>query len=355
VRGLKWGSRRPDVMMLDDCEDDEAVMSPDRREKLMNQVQSAILPAGSPKTMYRVVGTVLHLAAMLEKLLTDPTWSALRYEACDDEVTEASILWPEMYDRQALLDIRQSFVNQERLDKFNMEYRNKPTDKSAALFREHSLLAMTPEDWLLIEKNKWPVSVGADFAISVKARRDYTVFVVGILGPDYTLYVVDVVRQRMDSEGVVTAMFETEQAWRLRTGGMPLQWYEEDGAIRKALGYALDLVMQKKGIFLNLCPMNPGTTDKRTRTMPIRAMVTAKRVKFDQEADWWPAFKEELLEFDRGAHDDQVDALAWLGIGISQSMVPESIEDEEEEEAFSYRNKYGTGSIPRGRNITTGY
>ena len=354
VRGLKWGSRRPDVMMLDDCEDDEEVLSPDRREKLMNKFLSAILPAGSPKTKYRMVGTVLHMSSLLENILKDPSWFALRYEACDDEISEESILWPEMYDREMLLEIRQAFVNQERLDKFNMEYRNKPTDKSAALFQEADLLPMNEADWLMLEKNKFPVLVGGDFAISAKTRRDWTAFVVGILAPDFKLYIVDVIRARLDSEGVVTAMFDVEQTWRLRTGGMPLQWFEEDGAIRKALGYALDLVMQKKRIFLNLCPMNPGTTDKRTRSMPIRARCRAKMVKFDQEAEWWPVFKEELLEFDRGAHDDQVDAFSWLGIGIAQSIVPESIEEEEEEEAFSYRNKYAKG-VPRGKSTVTGY
>lgn len=358
VRGLKWGSKRPDVMVLDDIEDDEEVMSDDRREKLMNKFLSAIIPAGSVETKYRVVGTILHKDSLLNNILHDKSWLSRIYEACDDEVSEGSILWPEMYSREQLLAIKEGYVNQERLEKFNMEYRNSPTDKSAALFQENKLLPMNDSDWLTLERNRdWPIAIGGDFAITTKQRRDYTAFVVGVIGPDHVLYIVDVIRKRMGAEELVTTMFETERTWRLHANGQPCQWYEEDGAIRKALGYSLDLVMRKENLFLNLHPMNPGTTDKRTRSMPIRARVQARMVKFDTEATWWPAFKEELLEFDRGTHDDMVDAFAWLGIGISQQAAPMNDEEQdEEEELLSLRKRYERDGAPgSGRNPTCGY
>ena len=356
VRGLKWGSRRPDMMMLDDIEDDEEVLNDERREKFLTKILSAVLPAGSPRTIYRMVGTVLHRASALETFLKSPTWRALRFEACDDDVTPGSILWPAMYSRENLLAIRQEFTDKGRLDKFNMEYRNKPTDRSSALFKEHHFLPITDSDWLLLEERKWPISVGGDFAISVKQRRDYTVFVVGVVGPDHMLYIIDCIRQRLDAEGIVTMMFNIEHTYRLRTGGMPLQWFEEDGSIRKALGYALDLVMKQKNLFLNLCPMNPGTTDKVTRSMPIRARVTAHMVKFDMQADWWPEMRDELLDFPRGEHDDVVDAFAWLGIGLSSAVAPPSDDEgalqDAEDAWFNRHRKSGRTS---GRDSLTGY
>jgi predicted phage terminase large subunit-like protein len=357
VRGLKWGSRRPDMIMLDDIEDDEEVLNDERREKFMDKLMSAVIPAGSPKTRYRMVGTVLHRASALERLLKSPTWHALRYEACDENITPESILWPAMYDRPALLAIRQEFTDKGKLDKFNMEYRNRPTDRSVALFREEHLLSINESDWLLLEQNHWPVVVGADFAITEKQRRDYTVFVIATVGPDHMLYVTDVIRERLDSEGVVTTMFQVEESQRLRTNDLPVQWFEEDGMIRKALGYALDLVMIAKGVFLNLCPMNPGTTDKRARAMPIMARVAARRVKFDHNASWWPQLREELLDFPRGEHDDQVDALAWIGIGLSQAAAPDSEAEDQrlqrEEDAWFAR--HATRHRQTDRNRITGY
>lgn len=357
VRGLKWGSRRPDMMMLDDIEDDEEVLNDERREKFMNKLVSAVFPAGSPKTRYRMVGTVLHRASALEVILKSPTWHALRFEACDENVDVKSILWPAMYDRETLLAIRQEFTDKGKLDKFNMEYRNRPTDRSVALFKEEHLLPITESDWLQLDQAHWPVVVGADFAISEKQRRDYTVFVVGMVGPDHFVYITDVVRDRLDSEGLVKTIFQIEAAQRLRNGNIPCQWFEEDGAIRKALGYSLDLVMKEKDLYLNLCPMNPGSTDKRTRAMPIMARVAARRVKFDHNADWWPLLREELLDFPRGEHDDQVDALAWIGIGLSTAVAPDNEAEDDrlqrEEDAWFARHAHKHRQA--GRNKRTGY
>ena len=170
--------------------------------------------------------------------------------------------------------------------------------------------------------------------------------------------VIDVIRERMDSEAIVTTMFQIEKTYRLRTGGMPLQWFEEDGAIRKALGYALDLVMASEDMYLNLCPMQPGTTDKMARSMPAQARVNARRVKFDAQAEWWPNFREELLDFPRGLHDDQVDAFSWIGIGLSQAVAPNSEEEEEKaqeaEDAWFARHS-GKHRSGIARNGTTGY
>jgi predicted phage terminase large subunit-like protein len=217
---------------------------------------------------------------------------------------------------------------------------------------------MEESDHLAIQEATWPIGVGGDFAISVKTRRNYTVFVIGVLGPDGMLYVVDVIRERMgdqghESEGIVTRMFEIEETYRLWTKGMPLQWFEEDGAIRKALGYGLEMEMKATGKYLNLCPQNPGTTDKRTRSMPIRARMRAKMVKFDKEASWFPDFMNECLEFDRGKNDDQVDALAWLGLGITTMVTPPDA-DEMEEEEFVLNRRFAAKRVSQ-RNATTGY
>lgn len=358
VRGLKWGSRRPDVMLLDDIEDDEEVLNDERREKLLNKLLQAILPAGSPKTKYRMVGTVLHRASALEIILKSPSWDSLRFEACDEECSPESILWPEMYDQKALLAIRQSFIEQGKLDKFNMEYRNSPTDRSAALFREADFLPITPLDRDRLAENTWARAVGGDFAISVKTRRDYTAFMVGVIAPDNWVYIVDVVRKRLDSQAIVEAMFDLEDKHRLLTGNAPLEWFVEDGAIFKALRYSLDNEMTLRNVFLNLVPMNPGTTDKRTRSQPFRSRVAARRVKFDMDADWWPSLREELLDFDRGVNDDQVDSGSWLFSGLSQVTAPAS-EDEEErlqrlEDEWFMRNRMKK-LPPSQRNVTTGY
>ena len=88
VRGLKWLGKRPDLIVGDDLENDEIVMNPDRREKFRRWFMNALIPCGSDTCWVRIVGTILHLDAMLMRLLEDDTWKSLFYEAHNPDFTE---------------------------------------------------------------------------------------------------------------------------------------------------------------------------------------------------------------------------------------------------------------------------
>ena len=69
LRGLKWKSRRPGLIVGDDMENDEIVMNRDRRLKFKRWFYGALLPALSDKGKIRLVGTILHLDSLLENLM----------------------------------------------------------------------------------------------------------------------------------------------------------------------------------------------------------------------------------------------------------------------------------------------
>lgn len=83
VRGIKWRNKRPDLIVGDDLENDEIVMNPDRREKFRKWFMNALLPCGSKHCRVRIVGTILHLDAMLQRLMDDPTWKTRLYASCE--------------------------------------------------------------------------------------------------------------------------------------------------------------------------------------------------------------------------------------------------------------------------------
>jgi hypothetical protein len=41
------------------------------------------------------------------------------------------------------------------------------------------------------------------------------------------------------------------------------------------------------------------------------------KVYFPSFAPWWPDARDELLKFPYGTHDDFVDFLAWIGMGLT--------------------------------------
>ena len=84
LRGNKYGSIRPQLVIIDDLENDEAVETETQRKKLFNWFMKALIPVGTPTTDYIYIGTVLHYESLLQKLLTEPSfsmWDRKRYQA----------------------------------------------------------------------------------------------------------------------------------------------------------------------------------------------------------------------------------------------------------------------------------
>jgi phage terminase large subunit-like protein len=93
--------------------------------------------------------------------------------------------------------------------------------------------------------------------------------------------------------------------------------------------------------------------DKVQRARSIQARLRIKGVRFDHSADWYPAFEDEMLTFPRGKHDDQVDALAYLGLMLD-NMVEAQTNDEIEEEIYADELRKA-GAAYDGRSAITGY
>ena len=97
LRGAKaFGSVRPDLIVVDDLENDEGVSTEQQRKKLFDWFMKALIPTGSPTTDYIYIGTVLHYESLLQKLLTAPTfsmWNRKRYQAV--QKFSDSPLWDE--------------------------------------------------------------------------------------------------------------------------------------------------------------------------------------------------------------------------------------------------------------------
>jgi len=71
-------------------------------------------------------------------------------------------------------------------------------------------------------------------------------------------------------------------------------------------------------------------------------------VHFDAKASWYPALLEEMIRFDRGTYDDQVDALAWIGLTLDEMLPGKQQEEIEEEEYLDMIEEAGVGRSPDG-------
>jgi predicted phage terminase large subunit-like protein len=184
-----------------------------------------------------------------------------------------------------------------------------------------------------------------DFAISTRERSDYTVIATVAINTTGDLLVVDIRRGRWDSHDIIEEMFSVQRRYR------PELYVVETGAIEKAIGPFLKKQMLERNVYLNLHPMTP-TKDKLSRARSLQARMRAGGIRFDKDKTWYGALEDEMARFPRDRHDDQVDALSWIGLVIDKILEAPTPQEEQEEE---YNNMVAESNVYIGRSSITGY
>ena len=151
-----------------------------------------------------------------------------------------------------------------------------------------------------------------DFAIGEKQQNDWTVGVTILQDETDTLYVLDIFRMKGDSFQIVEAMLNVAERW----GSEPSTGYllgAEDGQIWRAIEPLFKKRMVERRQYLPYEVLRP-MTDKLARARPLQGRMQQGRVVFPHpdHASWLAQAEQELLRFPAGAHDDVVDAMAWV-------------------------------------------
>lgn len=368
VRGLKWRNKRPDLILGDDLENDEIVMNEDRRAKFRQWFFGALLPCLSDNGKIRIVGTILHFDSLLERLMppltgpkakytktlglrqysVDPkrTWTSIKYRAHTDFDDFSEILWPEKFNETRLKGIRQDYLDQGIPESYAQEYLNYPIAEQNAFFRKQDLLPMEKADYA----SHGTYYIACDLAISQREKADFSAFVVGKLDYNNRLHILDVIRGRMDAKELIDIIFDLQIRYQ------PDLFIFEDGQITKSLGPFLHDEMFRKNIFIPIHKETP-TRDKVQRARAIQGRMRQGGVRFNKQGDFWLDFEQEVLRFDKGEHDDQVDAMAYLGLVLNRMVQGKSTEelDDEEYENMKYRDSLAENWYSSGRSGVTGY
>jgi predicted phage terminase large subunit-like protein len=356
VRGTKWDHHRPDLIVCDDLENEELVYNKDRREKFRKWFNGALLPSRSRDGVVRIVGTILHMDSLLNRLMPEESrrgtvveplrtynfskgsaWASIRYRAHSEDFKE--ILWPTRYDKQYFETERQKAVDDGMPEIYAQEFLNYPIDEGTAYFRRDDFIEMEDRH-RAIHKIYY---AACDFAVSTYDRSDYTV--ISIVGVDDKgmLYVEDIRRGRWDSLQIIEEMFSVESRYK------PELFVVEKGTIEKSIGPILRMEMLSRNIHMNLYPLTP-TTDKTSRARGIQKIMRAGAIRFDKQATWYLDLEDEMVRFPKARHDDQVDALSWVGIALDrvrQAETPKELEDE-------YYAELEKDEV-HGRSLVTGY
>lgn len=361
LRGLIWAGTRPDIILCDDMENDELVISKERREKMRSWFYSALMPCRSSNGIIRVVGTILHMDSLLERLMPKRWdkwskqsdlklysetfvaggWVSVKYRAHNEDFS--AILWPSRWPKEKLKQERAGYIAQGMPDKYSQEYLNYPIDETMGLFKRKDFKEATPEQL----EQKLRIYITADLAVSESERADYSVFVIAGVDEYKRIFILDIIRERMDAMEIVDTLINLQRVYDPDLVGI------EDMQVSKSIGPFLREEMVRTGMFLNLKLLKHGGKDKIQRSRSMQARVRAHTVFFDKTGDWYQPFEDECTRFPRDVHDDQVDAFSYLGLMLDSLVEAPTQREIEEDE---YENELHTsGLYGRSRSHITGY
>lgn len=323
LRGRRHRQHRPDLCIVDDLENDEAVLTKYQRDKLDSWASRSLMGALGPDADVYVLGTPLHYDAFLRRLPKRARWTGHTYPLLEDGFDDSTSTWPAWWTTERIAEKRAEVRSRDFAQEYLLNVQSEE-DKMfpSTTFGYGRRPAQTEEEGVRVR-------IACDPATGLKARNDRSAVLV-------------VMRRRGD------ARYHVEDAWADRVRGTPLReriiaTYER----LKAEGFAPIVIFEtvqaqewgKQALEEEGIPVRGVSphSDKLTRAEPVALHYEKHRVTHAEhlrDSD----FEAELDQFPDGEHDDYVDALVYAildlehepGAGVVGAVVVDQTKRAEE-------------------------
>ena len=176
---------RPSLVILDDIETDEGVISEEQRKKLKDWVFKACLNTLLPDGQFIVVGTILHPLSLLSDLLQiKNNWDKLKFQAYKGEQIEGNEIWKALWSHERLQQ-RKAEIGSTR---FSSEYLNNPLLDESSPIKEENI-----RYWEELPK-QYSAVIAVDPAYSDETTSDYKVAVLVFCDQNANRYLIHYIR-----------------------------------------------------------------------------------------------------------------------------------------------------------------
>jgi predicted phage terminase large subunit-like protein len=302
LRGRTFQGRRPDLVVLDDAENDELVENPARRKKLRGWFIKAVIPALDPtRGSILALGTVLHDDSLLMSLLK--TFGGAIWRCWDEDENP---LWPERFPAKHLRWLR-SKMDAEDPGSFSQEMENRAQGDAEKPFKE----PFQEYDQLPERLN---ILTHVDPAMGKRRSDGTALLTVGFSGR--ICYVLDAVIGRLGPTATGWAILKQRETY-------PGRVQAEDVAYQAALAEIVDLLAEQAGRWLNVELVKP-QGEKTARIEALAPAIETGKILFPSRfakgngvvepmmnGGWSGMCKLrlQLAQFPKSANDDGPDAL----------------------------------------------
>jgi hypothetical protein len=316
IRGILYGNDRPNLIIVDDLEKSDEVMSPDQRDKLKDWFMSDLLNSiDRSRDDWRIIliGTILHESSLMEDFRHDSGWTTVEFPLCDPEYKS---YWPQFMSDKAIVDLKQDYSNQGKLEVFFREYMNDSTPKENAVFQS-KFFKFYEEGDIDFDNPEIDTFILLDPAKSEAVHNDFTAIVgVSIDTSNNRIYVRDIINKHLRPEQIYAYTFD--MADHLKTGVIG---YEVTG-LNEFIIQPMRDVMMTRGQHYELIELKARSAGggnykasgySKGKLARIASLATYYRMGFVyHNKNCCGVLEEQLVSFPRAKHDDVSDAFAYF-------------------------------------------
>lgn len=300
VRGLSWGAKRPDLVIIDDPQDQEDAISETVTVNDWDWFLSDVYFLGQSTRIF-LIGNNLGQRCIIESVIRGAERLKFTARKIPILTKEGKSAWPEKWPLKAIEDDRMAFALEGKTDLWYMNKMCECISPESQKFKKAYFRYYDNPP----ELSQMNIYTAVDLAISQKPNADYSAIVtVGVNAAGHW-FVLDVEYGRYDPTTTMDAVFSAVQKWRPLTVGI------EAVAYQSALLHFLEKEMPARGIFFRVEPLK-AEKKKELRIDTLQPRFAVGTVWFKSRAVWLAEIESELLSYPNGARDDVIDALAYV-------------------------------------------
>lgn len=349
VRGRKFGAYRPDLIIIDDLEDDIMVKNPETREEIKKNFKEALIPAGQfGKTDYLAVGTILHYDCLIADLVSPSKfmkWDKLKFQALwkNTATLEYESIWPELWSVDDLLEMQA-----EDPVKFAKEYQNDPVSGVLSKFKPENFRRweIKGDEYICYGQGNrissrgylkdCTAAISCDLAWEERRSADDSVIMPAFLTPHSDLLIDTYVKKKgLRPSELEEHIFIMEEKYRKITGKTVYIGFEK-AKLEKVMKFFLKEAMRRRNQFLNFKDLL-WAKDKSER------IITALEARYAQNSVYHKSgmgdLEEQLMKIPSGSNDDLADAASGLPQLLQFAPTKPKTEEKGEDEHFQWLRK----------------
>ena len=306
------------VLIIDDpIKNAEDAESQNFREDLWERFTSTAYTRLAPGGGVIAIQTRWHhddLCGRLIKKMEDDTgdeYHVLNFPAVADENEEYRLKGEPLHTERYSADALQMIEKAVGPRTWSALYQQKPTQDTGSYFKEDWFRYYAADD--RPPSSEMVIYSAWDLAIGTKEHNDYTVGMVVGLDRNEDIWLIDMVRGKWNAMEIV------DQIMKLYAVHRPVVNMIEKSHVEMSIGPYLDKAKHEWNMpeaYFQSLPT--GRRDKMARARGIQGRMQEGRVFFPKDAPWVHKLHAEMLTFPYGQHDDMVDALAWIGLYLTE-------------------------------------